>query len=756
MKYQEMLAFASFLNKVEGNDTPEWKQALRSVNELMEVMGPYQLEQGDGTYRPITPEAYRRIDEVFDKAVNSVNAYVKGQPAGPEDVRMPLMKNFSKEFLSKSYVEYKNVKPNPDVPLHDAMESFRYENVELSNADLKRVGANMSSRIQLTVDMDGKQTRGVFTKRTPYDPVGQFRSLVGDMKTKYGKFESFWKAIDTPHFYRDGFEGAQGLLFCNTSTGKVYDDTQETRNTVMRNFSVSAALGLFPQAQAEYEKYRNDPDFFNALFDFSVKADQLNTARGINGQLLGLKPGDNIDGRNSAMSSVANLLGVSDLIAKSKQLSVHMPDGTNQTGTFMEFVEAKDITHVDSIDEMRILGLEAYEGKEAKEQLANLQVLDYVCGNVDRHLGNMLYNIDPETHKLTGIKGIDNDASFLKERLAPEDGRAHLASIYDLRVIDEKMAEKLLSIDEGMLAATLHGYGLSQEEVDAAYDRLHNLQEAVRNAPTYDPQKGLPPYDPLGKGYDLTIVKSEDWDKLSLKELEAGNNNFSKIIQVQRTLTNVKMVTQPMIQAAECSKRSLKSMLSPENSANLLAKAQSHKPMFGVSDRYQNVLNAMEAYQNAPSPEDPLHSDGHEKWQRLADLKRAVDTYKSEKIELGHLKPDGSPSEAMKGKALSRIEDVDKIGKFADRLIEQRQQALKDDKALRDAERKQEELDAFKALPPEEQQIILDQRKAHEKYLNEDLSLRIQHDLSQEEAVVEEANADMDLDASMDDLNASM
>ncbi|MBE6134737.1 MAG: hypothetical protein E7179_01835 [Erysipelotrichaceae bacterium] len=760
MKYQEMLAFASFLNKVEGNDTPEWKETLRSVNELMEVMGPYQLQQGDGSYRPITPEAYRRIDEVFDKAVNSVNAYVKGQPAGPEDVRMPLMKNFSKEFLSKSYVEYKNVKPSPDVPLHDAMESFRYENVELSNADLKRVGANMSSRIQLTVDMDGKQTRGVFTKRTPYDPVGQFRSLVGDMKTKYGKFESFWKAIDTPRFYQDGFEGAQALLFCNTSTGKVYDDTQEAKNTAMRNFSVSAALNLFPQAQAEYNKYRNDPDFFNALFDFSVKADQLNTARGINGQLLGLKPGDNIDGRNSAMSSVANLLGVGNLIAKSKQLSVHMPDGSNQTGTFMEFVEAKDITHVDSIDEMRVYGLEAYEGKEAKEQLANLQVLDYVCGNVDRHLGNMLYNFDPETHKLTGIKGIDNDASFLKERLAPEDGRAHLASIHDLRVIDEKMAEKLLSIDEGMLAATLHGYGLSQEEVDAAYDRLHNLQEAVRNAPTYDPQKGLPPYDPIGKGYDLTIVKSEDWDKLSLKELEAGNNNFSKIIQVQRTLTNIKMVTQPMIQAAECSKRSLKSMLSPENSANLLAKAQSHKPMFGVSDRYQNVLNAMEAYQNAPSPEDPLHSDGHEKWQRLVDLKRAVDTYKSEKIELGHLNRDGSPSEAMKGKALSRIEDVDKIGKFADKLIEQRQQALKDDKTLRDAERKQGELDAFKALPPEEQQIILDQRKAHEQYLKEDLSLRIQNSLAEEEHPME-ASEDLDfqenlsMDA-MDDPKAGM
>ena len=348
------------------------------------------------------------------------------------------------------------------------MESFRYENVELSNADLKRVGANMSSRIQLTVDMDGKQTRGVFTKRSSYDPKGQFDALCDEMGTKYGKFASFFDAMEKSQFLQGGLIGNDPTLFYNRDSGQVYDTDQQAREQAVFNYHDSMGMDAYPELEREFEKYSGDPDFFNALFDYSAKAEKLATSLTVNNMILGLKPGDNIDGRNSAMSSVANLLGVSDLIAKSKQLSVHMPDGTNQTGTFMEFVEAKDITHVDSIDEMRVYGLEAYEGKEVKEQLANLQVLDYVCGNVDRHLGNMLYNFDPETHKLTGIKGIDNDASFLKERLAPEDGRSQLASIHDLRVIDEKMAEKLLSIDEGMLAATLHGYGLSQEEVDAA------------------------------------------------------------------------------------------------------------------------------------------------------------------------------------------------------------------------------------------------------------------------------------------------
>jgi hypothetical protein len=211
-----------------------------------------------------------------------------------------------------------------------------------------------------------------------------------------------------------------------------------------------------------------------------------------------------------------------------------------------------------------------------------------------------------------------------------------------------------------------------------------------------------------------------------------------------------------MKREVESSKRSLKSMLNPENSAGLLEKAQSHKPMFGVSQRYKNVLDAMAAYQNAPSPEDPVHSDGHEKWQRLSDLQNAVAAYQQEKIGLGHIRPDGSPSPDMKGKALSRIEDVDKIGKFAELLASQRKSAIANDKTLRDAERKQGELEAFKALSPEEQQIILDQRKAHEQYLKEDLSVRIQNSLAEDEESFDlDEDFDLSQNLSMDAMEAN-
>ena len=758
MKYQEMLAFATYLGKTQGNDSEAWKNAMRSVNELMEVMGPYQLASGDGTYRSITPEAYARIEALFDRAVTSVNEFNKQEQDGsPEDeVRHQLMKNFNKEFLAKSFIEYKNVKPNPNVSLHDSMEHFRYQNVELSNAELQRLGGNLSSRVQLNVDINGVKTRGVFTQRTAYDPKGQFDALREEMATKYGKFASFFAAMDDPQFRQMGLLGNDPQFFTNRETGAVYDANPQEREQAVYNFHDSVGIDQYPRLEEEFNKYVSDPDFFNALFDYSIKAQKLSTSFTVNEQVLDLVPGENIDGRNSAMSSVANLLGVGDLIAKSQQVAVKMPSGEFQTGTFMEFVESKDATNLDSIDEMRIAPLGAYESKDVKVQLANLQVLDYICGNADRHLGNMLYKFDSQTHKLASIKGIDNDASFPKHLLNNTASLSQLPSIRRMRVIDQAMAEKLLNLDEGTLTATLHGYGLSEEAIAAANDRLHNLQETIRNAPIYDPEKGLEPFSDSGDGPDLTIVKTEDWEKLSLSDLQARNNYFGKVVGVQEMLTTESMIGENMQRDIDASKRSLKSMLNPENSAKLLENAQNHKPMFGASERYKNVLAAMAAYQNAPSPEDPMNSEGHIKWQRLADLKAAVDTYKQEKIALGHLNADGSPTEEMKGKALTRIQDVDKIDKFADLLLNQRQQAADAENALHDAERKQAELVAFRALPPNEQQIILDQRRAHEAMLNEDLSVRIQNDLAAEESFgISEDEVDLDANLSMDDAIAN-
>ena len=737
MKFNEMEAIVTFLSTTQGNDTPEWQAAINNLQSLLEAMEPYEIEDEEGNYPPINQEEYQRIGALFDNTVASVNAFIKENNNNNDindDIRIQLSKNLNKEFLSKAYIEFKNVKPNPNRSLHDSMENFRYQNVELSTDDLNKLGGNLSSRIQMTIDLDGKKTKGVFTKNTAYDPNKQYADLLDEMKLKYPKFDSFWDSMDSVEFMNNGFQSFVPSMFMNSEEAVVYDYNPEAKETAMNGIPVLTYMNNNPEVEEEFEKYKNDPDFFNALFDLSIKAEKFTTNVGVNEGFLGLEPGQGIDIRNSAMSSVANLLGVNDLIANSKNITVQMPDGSFENGTFMEFVESKDVTHLDSIDEMRVYGLDAYEGKEVKEQLANLQVLDYICGNVDRHLGNMLYKFDPETHKLASIKGIDNDASFFKKRLKKDEGLSQLTSIKKMRVIDEKMANKLLSIDEGMLGATLHGYGLNDAEINAAWDRLHDLQDAIKEASTFDPEKGLPPYQGGQDGpYGLTIVKSEDWDKLSLQQLKVGNNAFSKIIDVQKMLTSEDMVSLEMKQAVESSKRSVKTMLQPENTKSLLDRARSHKPIMGTSQRYLNVLAALQNYQNTPVAEDPLSEAGQAKWQSAEALKRAVDAYNQEKIAIGHFDRNGRPAREFSGKALGRIEDVEQIGKFVDKLMETKKQALDSQRTLDIATQKQAELNEFKSKSPQEQQAMLDQKHAQEAEKNQDLAVRLERSLANDD-----------------------
>lgn len=344
----------------------------------------------------------------------------------------------------------------------------------------------------------------------------------------------------------------------------------------------------------------------------------------------------------------------------------------------------------------------------------------------------MLYRFDSKTHKLAGIKGIDNDASFFKASLEKNESASQLPGLKQMRVIDEHMAEKLLSIDEGMLGATLHGYGLSEQEINAAWDRLHNLQEAIKEAPTFDPEKGLQPYDANGEGYGLTIVKSEDWDKLSLKDLKCENNYFGKIIGAQKTITQNGMVTYKMKENVEVSKRSVKAMLKQENSKLLLDKARSHKPFMGTSTRYTNVLNALANYHNTPVADDPLSEAGQAKWNSAVALKQAVDAYNQEKIRIGHFDSKGNPARAFTGNALHRIEDVKEIGQFVDKLMETKKFALDSQRTLDIAIQKQRELDEFKGKTAEEQQAILDQKHAQEEEKKQDLSVRIKNSLDED------------------------
>ena len=127
---------------------------------------------------------------------------------------------------------------------------------------------------------------------------------------------------------------------------------------------------------------------------------------------------------NIATKNAANALGCGNLIVNYKA-GVH--NGT--FGFFMDKAQGRTAREIagkggKKTDEAGLTGseiskLEAGERRRVKgeimRQLNNLQWLDIITGQMDRHHENYFIHVDRQSHKVT-VSGIDNDACYLKYR----------------------------------------------------------------------------------------------------------------------------------------------------------------------------------------------------------------------------------------------------------------------------------------------------------------------------------------------------
>ena len=121
------------------------------------------------------------------------------------------------------------------------------------------------------------------------------------------------------------------------------------------------------------------------------------------------------------MTDVAKMLGCQNLIAKSIPMKVEI-NGKTVEGVFMEAAEGSDIDNLKVNDPLMKATEKSFDSKDALQQLADLQVLDFICGNTDRHMGNLFYKFkkNPKGEvKFVGVQGIDNDCAFGRIKITP-------------------------------------------------------------------------------------------------------------------------------------------------------------------------------------------------------------------------------------------------------------------------------------------------------------------------------------------------
>ena len=240
--------------------------------------------------------------------------------------------------------------------------------------------------------------------------------------------------------------------------------------------------------------------------------------------------GARIDTRHAAVSAVADLLGIPNVVARSRPMKLIQADGSEVEGTFM--TEAQGLDPGNLSEEAMGINEEAMSGKTLEEKqavakgikaVADLQVLDYLCGNVDRHQNNMLYQFN-DSKKLCSIQGIDNDCAL--GNLRPEEGehKKGLCSLNEMRAISESMARVVEQLTPEVLRFSLRGFTLSETELDAACFRLKALQKKIADCKTFNDSEKSSILNKKGKlkfeDHNLRIVKDGDWAYVKYSDLQ--------------------------------------------------------------------------------------------------------------------------------------------------------------------------------------------------------------------------------------------
>ena len=192
----------------------------------------------------------------------------------------------------------------------------------------------------------------------------------------------------------------------------------------------------------------------------------------------------NMSRRNVATSRIAELLGLENLVAKSRTVDI-LDQATGQTirGNLMDQAEGKEYSKVENaITENKI-------DPGFIRDLTNLQVLDILCGQVDRHRNNMLYKTDDQG-TVIGVQGIDNDGAF-----GTNTDVASAKNPYrkDLRVFDPETLEMIIPFMDDGLATRIEQLDsatiryvlkdlLTDEEIEATGKRLDLLQKGIKKA----------------------------------------------------------------------------------------------------------------------------------------------------------------------------------------------------------------------------------------------------------------------------------
>ena len=489
-------------NGLSANDAENAFNRMNSLKEKAEKDREYFKDKApgvteDGRIRivPETEWENYSVQTLAEKHPKGYFAAVSGIPAEAEK-KITENKNRDVEKEQQYPVVPFAHKAYPDNPVIPDIEK-REDCVKLIAPDLafvKNSGGALSKRYRLTFREGEEKKEVFFTAASRYS----FNNAL---------IKIFDEAINQNREYSAILEDIRDYCRVNNKSG-------QNILTQLQKKGAEVPYAEMGYSEEEKQKYEQDEKFQSVWF---VLKEDLKKGLDIEKRYVekGFEAGQRIELKNVAASEIADVLGSSSNIAKSRVAQIES-GGRIIDGVIMENADGLNPESMSAVHPIFKLNPEKmdeiFNVDTGLKSIADLQITDFVILNYDRHSKNMMYKFDEigsEVPKFTGVIGIDNDYSFGPVVPDANEKSSYLPALNNITVISRGMADKLSKPETmELIAEKMRKNGLSEAEVMAARQRVDMINNAIKT----------------GK---MKIVEDNEWGK--------GDYTFQKL----STLDNV-------------------------------------------------------------------------------------------------------------------------------------------------------------------------------------------------------------------------
>ena len=357
-----------------------------------------------------------------------------------------------------------SVLPDADLPDEEEDDMVRLAIPELSK--IKSVGCALSTRYAVSYKEGNKEHKAFFTAAKEYSYNQKFTDNINKAIKQYPEFSDFIN--DVKEYCSSGISSPEELK-------RVFSEA---------NVEVPFKEMGYSEEEARLIKEKQN---FESMWDkLCLEIRTSTTDMEYYVKEKGFTAGQRIELKNVAMSDIADTLGVPDVLARSRKAQVES-GGHLIEGVIMDQAPGLDLGKLSKGQYYPILDtdpnalLNVFNSASAVKDIADLQILDYICMNRDRHTGNMIYQFDysdPEKPVLKGVRGIDNDLSFGTDVPNANDKiGVYLPKLEDIRVISREMYDRICDPKTKIeISVKMLRNGFSNKEIKAVKERIDQIR----------------------------------------------------------------------------------------------------------------------------------------------------------------------------------------------------------------------------------------------------------------------------------------